>query len=238
MVLNKIIDLIKPWQEFIGSLFGAIIAIWGAYLLDLNKDKNEIKKDKKRQYIYLLLTLHDLQLFITRCEAYLNFKNEEIISLNKITISNTNNYIQALQVFDLNPEVHNSIEKMYKIANIIKEHMDRSEVKQVFKQKRYKEKIKSSLNLDKDDFALQDRIIYVDVEDSILCNRYNVAISFIRHYLEQLYEKFNFVANEIRNLSKIDKSLRFPKTIKFYSKDYVEVKITDFKLAKGKLEDY
>ena len=212
--MDNIINLVHNWQNLVGSLIGALIAILGAFLVSIYLRYRDKIKEQRRQYANLLLVLHNLQLFITRCEMYLVLQAKRIVSFNKIILIPSSPYVEASQIFDLNPEVYNSVQKIYNVAEVIKYNIEKSEV--IKTQKLNKEY----------------------VQESIICKRYHNAMAFIRHWLKDIYHNFNIVAIEIKNLSTKYKSLNFPKTIKFYSKEYVDSKAKKFKLEDSKLDAY
>jgi len=141
--MNTIIEFLNNWQNLIGSLIGALIAIIGSVLINIYLQHREKIIERKRQYSNLILTLYDLQLFITRCESYLSFRNNEKVSFNKIIINEKINYLEPSQLFDLNPDIYNSIQKIYKVADIIKMNIEKSEVIQTFQLKMDKNLIKN-----------------------------------------------------------------------------------------------
>lgn len=214
--MGIIIDFLNNWQNLIGSLIGALIAIIGAVLINLYLRNQERISEQKREFSNLLLVLHDIQLFITRCETYLGFRNKSTVSFNKIVLNDRLNYIESSQTFNLNPEVYNSIQKIYNVANVIKNNIEKSEVVEIHKKK------------DKD----KNEVL---VQRSIISDRYWNAVSFAEHYLEDIYANFNFIAKEIKKISKEYKHLSFPNTIKLYTRDYIKQKIKEYNLKSGRL---
>lgn len=213
------VEFLNAWQNLIGAFVGAFIAISGAFLLNLWLRHQDKVGERKRLFANLLLILHDLQLFITRCEAYLIFKKNQKVSFNKIVIQPAINYIEASQQFDLHPEAYNAIQLIYSVANVIKYNLDKSEVVKTLERK------------DADGNR-------VHIQENIISSRYWNALAFVEHYLEDIYHNFNFVALEVKKLSRRYKYLKFPDTIKLYKKEYVNQKIKEFNLQKGKLSGY
>ena len=216
-----ILDFINNWQNLIGALIGSFVAIVGSILVNLYINYRTKIREQKRQYSNLLLILSELQLFINRCEGYLNFIREGKVSFNKIVFNNRVSYVAPSQVFDLNSQVYDKIQKIYNIAEVIKYNLDKSEVLETTKYKTKKEDVEA---------------IYI--QNSIICNRYGSGLNFIKHYLEDIYHNFNYVAVEIFKLSKKYKHLNFPKNIQIYSLDYVKEKVKKYDLKLGKLDDY
>src|SRR3989344_5383998 len=201
--MNEFINFLNNWQELIGALIVGIIAIFVPISLNYLTTRTE----RKRQYSNLLLVLHDLQLFIARCETYLTFKNVRKVSFNSVVINDRLNYIEASQVFDLNPEVYNSIQKIYNVAQVVKYNLEHSEAVTTIVKKQKNEEIHT--------------------QDNVISDRYFRALAFVEHFLKDIYKNFNSIVNEVESLSKKYKYLTFPKTIKPYTKDYVNQKIKD-----------
>lgn len=214
----ELLVLVHEWQNLIGSFLGAFIAIVGALLVHFTLRILDTKKERKKQYVNLLLILHDLQLFITRCETYLIFRNQKKISFNKIIINSTRNYMAASLIFDIPSIVYDAIQKIYNVADVIKYNLDKSEV------------IETQKNIDGGNIKYTQK--------SIICHRYFNSLSFAEHYLEDIYRHFNLIALEIKKLSKRYPYLKFPDNIKLYSQSYVELKIKEFDLKKGKLSGH
>jgi len=209
------VDFLNSWQNLFGALIGAFIAIFGSISLNYYLTT---KNERKRQYSNLLLVLHDIQLFIARCETYLTFRNKSIVSFNNVVINDRLNYLQSSQVFNLNPEVYNSIQKIYNVAQVVKYNLENSEALTTEVNKQNKKEIHT--------------------QENVISGRYFRAIAFVEHWLEDVYRKFNFITKEIKNLSNEYNYLSFPDTIEGYTKDYVEKKIKEFNLKLAEIDGH
>ena len=217
--MSIIFGFLNKWQDLIGSLIGVFVAIIGSVLFNIYLKHQETIIERKRLYSNLILTLYDLQLFITRCEGYLSSKKESFVSFNKIIINEKLNYIEPSQLFDLRPEVYNSIQKIYNVANIIRTNIEKSEVTQSFRLKKNKDFLRKNIYISEEDLKKQNDTINIDIQDSIICRRYWNALSFVEGYLLDIYKNFNFAAIEIKKIKEKYHYLRFPKDIKLYSMD-------------------
>ncbi len=205
--MGNLIGLLYNWQQLIGALVGAIVTISGAVGLN---NYLITKAERKKQYSNLLLVLWDLKFFVARCENYLNSNNKQMVSFTHLFINDKIDYIAPSQVFDLNPKVYGSIQAMYNIAQVIKYNLGHSEaVTTIVKKSKGKE---------------------IHTQDNVISGRYHYAMGHVQFRLKGIYRDFNFIAKEIKNLSKKHGYLSFPGTITFYKEDYVKEKIKEYGL--------
>lgn len=207
--MGDLVNFLYNWQQLIGALVGAVVAIGGSVLLSNYLTK---KSERKRQYSNLLLVLQDINAFISRCESYLIIKNEGRVSFTNVVINDKIDYMGSSQVFDLNPLVYGSIQRLYNIAQVIRYNFEHSEVVTTI--------VEKSENKE------------THTQDNVLSGRYHQTLTLVQYFLRDVYKEFNFVAKEVRNLPKEYGYLSFPKSIEFYKKDYVEQKIKEYGLDK------
>lgn len=156
--------------------------------------------ERKKQYSNLLLILYELKFFIMRCETYLDFGKKGQIPFNRFTINNKLNYLEPLQIFNLNSS--NSISLMYKRAQETEEAFNNMNEEKIVKQKNGK-------------VAFSEQYIRF--------------LNFIRYYLERdNYGRFNFISREVMGLS--NSYLIFKKELRPYTKDYIDKKLKELSL--------
>ena len=240
--LSYVIRFINNWQALIGSLIIAIITLISVAVI-LYKLISEQKKRRKEQYNRLLAIIYELKMIIIRCEAYLYFWKKNKKHYNKIIIHDFNNQLAQAQLSDINPKIYNSIKKIYSITEVIMDNLNRSEIINSVNGELSKNKIKNAhlnwINEKKEDIHISLKNInqaYLQLSD-IDSRRYSVAISFIQHYLEDLYKNFNFICLGVQKYANKNK-FEFPNDMKRYTQEYVVGKIKDYDLKCGKLDGY
>lgn len=240
--LPYLIQLINNWQALIGSLIIAIITLISVAII-LYKLILEQKRRKKEQYNRLLAIVYELKMIIKRCEGYLYFWKENKKHYNKIIIHDFNNQLAQAQLSDINPKIYNSIKKIYSITEVIMDNFIRSEVLNSTIGELNINKIKNAhlnwMNEKKEDIQIPLKNVsqtYLQLSD-IDSRRYSVAISFIVHYLEDLYKNFNFICFGVQRYA-VKNKFEFPNDIKRYTQKYVVDMVRDYNLDCGKLDGY
>ena len=114
--MGNLINFLYNWQQLIGALLGALIAISGSIGLTGYLTK---KAERKKQYSNLLLTLQDIKRFIGKCELYLDWDNKRGVPFDKIILNDKINYFEPIQAFGLRNDVYTSIDHVYSVARVI-----------------------------------------------------------------------------------------------------------------------
>jgi len=231
--MEWLVNFLFNWQQLIGALLGALIAIGGSIGLSSYLTK---KAERKRQYANLLLVLQDLESFISKCENYFNSQNQNLVSFSNIILNDKIDYISSSQVFDLDSKVYSSIHYIYNVAQVIRYNLENSEAITTSIAKKNNIKIDSPEHIRLMSKLTKTKIKTGDIEihtqENVLSGRYNRALILARYYLREVYRNFNIIAREIKKLPKKYKYLSFPENIKLYKKDYVEQKNIEYGLDK------
>ena len=208
--MGNLINFLYNWQQLIGALLGALIAISGSIGLTGYLTK---KAERKKQYSNLLLTLQDIKRFIGKCELYLDWDNKRGVPFDKIILNDKINYFEPIQAFGLRNDVYTSIDHVYSVARVISYSFRLSEVLETHvKKKKGKE---------------------VHTQRNIVSGKHRETIHLVKFYLRDIYGDYNIIAKAVERLSKKYKYLRKFDNINLYKKDYVEQKNKEYGLDKA-----
>lgn len=208
------ISFIYEWQNLIGAAIGAMIAIFGSLIIFLFQYRSRLKNEKKEQYNRLVAIIYELRRIIRTFELFVDFKSKTTVSFDAIFPHNFKNQVSQIRISDINPEIYDAIEKIYLVSEVFMYNLEKSNVVKTIK--------KESKGKDTE-----------YIQESIICQRYWNAVSFLDTYLEDMYRQFNVICREVKLYAKKNKFL-FPKDIEQYSTSYVVDKIKKYNLICGK----
>ena len=219
------------------SLITSIITFFSVLIIIFQLNLEFIKR-KKEQFKRLFAILYELQLIIIRCEGYLKKWKEGDKHYNKIKKHDFHTQISQAQIADIDSKVYNSILKMYYVSEVIIDNLEKSEVVNKITGNINSKNINNVKinwfgnpilikNIKKGEISLSD----------IDSNRYSIAISFIKWYLEDMYRNFNIIFKNTKNYAKLH-DFQFPDDLKSYNIDYVSSQIKKFQLELGKIHSH
>lgn len=217
-----IVQFLSEWQTLIGSAIGAILAIGGSLWVTSRRLKVEEEKNKAKSYQTMIAILYEIKHIIGRFELYLDFKYNKkndipqpTISFNRIYTPTYSNRTSDIIIPEISFEVYDGIQKIYTISEVVRLNIEKSYVVKTIKTKE-----------DKQTVYIQERTV---------SKFYWTATAFMEHYLEDMYIKFNFIYDKIKNFSKKN-NFKFPDNINKYEKKYINEKVKKYNLLKIKLD--
>ena len=116
-----IVAFLYGWQELMGAILGALIALLVTYYFHFLKDKNARKQD----YDNLLLILNDIRSFVSKFEEYKRQSKENKVLYERIFLHPS--YSRALHLFNSKPEIQSTVQRIYDKAQSIKYKLDLSD---------------------------------------------------------------------------------------------------------------